>query len=48
MITGCNPTSSQHPPAPPPETAKQLVFLRFLKLIDTAVPDGLELHLICD
>jgi hypothetical protein len=24
------------------------VFLRFLKLIGTAVPDGLELHLICD
>lgn len=23
-------------------------FLRFLKLIDAAVPDGLELHLICD
>jgi transposase len=23
-------------------------FLRFLKLIDTAVPDGLELHLVCD
>ena len=23
-------------------------FLRFLQLIDTAVPDGLELHLICD
>jgi transposase len=23
-------------------------FLRFLKLIDTAVPNGLELHLICD
>jgi len=24
------------------------VFVRFLKLIGTAVPDGLELHLICD
>jgi transposase len=24
------------------------VFLRSLKLIGTAVPDGLELHLICD
>jgi hypothetical protein len=24
------------------------VFLRFLKLIGTAVPDGLELYLICD
>jgi hypothetical protein len=24
------------------------VFLRFLKLIGTAVPDGLELHLTCD
>jgi transposase len=23
-------------------------FLRFLKLIDAAVPDGLELHLVCD
>jgi hypothetical protein len=23
-------------------------FLRFLQLIDTAVPSGLELHLICD
>jgi hypothetical protein len=23
-------------------------FLRFLKLIDAAVPSGLELHLICD
>ncbi len=23
-------------------------FLRFLKLIDGAVPDGLELHLVCD
>ena len=23
-------------------------FLRFLKLIDDAVPDGLDLHLICD
>jgi transposase len=23
-------------------------FLRFLKLIDTAVPDGLDLHLVCD
>ena len=23
-------------------------FLRFLKLIDTAVPNGLELHLVCD
>jgi hypothetical protein len=24
------------------------VFLRSLKLIDTAIPDGLELHLTCD
>jgi hypothetical protein len=23
-------------------------FLRFLRLIDDAVPDGLDLHLICD
>ncbi len=23
-------------------------FLRFLKHIDAAVPDGLELHLVCD
>jgi hypothetical protein len=23
-------------------------FLRFLKLIDAAAPDGLDLHLICD
>ena len=23
-------------------------FLRFLKLIDTAVPNGLDLHLVCD
>jgi hypothetical protein len=23
-------------------------FLRFLKLIDAAVPNGLELHLVCD
>ena len=23
-------------------------FLRFLKVIDAAVPDGLDLHLVCD
>jgi hypothetical protein len=47
MITGLQ-SHFQPAPAPPLETAQQLVFLRFLKLIGTAVPDGLELHLTCD
>jgi hypothetical protein len=37
MITGLQ---SRFLPAPAPETAQQLVFLRFLKLIGTASPTG--------
>lgn len=44
MITGLQSHFQPAPGPPPPGTAQQLVFLRSLKPIDTAVPDGLELH----